>query len=115
MSWARQDPLALVSTAVERLDVDLRSGKFDKISQHYIALEKALSTLQVTRLDAGSLSRLEGLKAKAGHHGRLIQAALRGMRDIQERHNTKSGFSSYTAQGSTDRIGRRDPRFEHRS
>ena len=115
MIWPSRDPLAGLESVISGLEDDLRAGCFDNLSAHQHRMGQALGGLQNLRLVPTQLRRLDVLKARASHNGKLLAAALAGMRSVAFRKTASGGFASYDAKGRSGRIGGAKPGFEQRS
>lgn len=115
MTPLARDPLAALEAALDRQRTSILGGGFEGLADIEAAIQAAMSALRDFPTSRANLHRMSLIKAQAAYQGRLLQAALRGVRDARGARQAGRAFTSYDSAGRAGQIGTSRPRFERRS
>ncbi len=109
--------LARLDALLDRQHVLLTAGRFAELAGLEPAMQSALSSVARSGLTAEDASRLTQLTQRAGHHGRLLRAALKGFSDARNVGTTEAvtDMGGYDRHGQPGPSSRPRPTFEKRS
>ena len=104
--WSKPDPVDQILTCLDKESSLLITGNFAELSDLPDRKTELLEKMSLIPVDVDVLS---DIRAKASRNGRLLEQAVKAIREVSERlrsmNEKKPVFESYNAHGGRHKIG----------